>query len=153
MQPQKPNRSNNQRRHKSNRSPGGRGRPRHPDAEVDQRIRELDAERDPLSLPEEIVDEVTRAGGSVGVPKSRLDAEPLNLSHLQQLEHEELVQIATDEGVEEIDNLTKIDLSFSILKRRMANNGLMYGEGTLEILPDGFGFLRSAENSLCFLSG
>ena len=36
--------------------------PRHPDKEVDQRIRELDAERDPLSLPEEIVSETNKAG-------------------------------------------------------------------------------------------
>jgi transcription termination factor Rho len=43
---------------------------RHPDAAVDQRIRELDAERDPLSLPEEIVSEANRAGERVGIPTS-----------------------------------------------------------------------------------
>ena len=46
-------------------------RPRHPDKEVDQRIREFDAERDPLSLPEEIVSEANKAGQRVGIPPER----------------------------------------------------------------------------------
>ena len=46
----------------------GAQRPRHPNKEVDQRIRELDAERDPLSLPEEIVSEANKAGERVGIP-------------------------------------------------------------------------------------
>ena len=41
--------------------------------------------------------------------------------------------------------MKKQDLIFSILKERVKMNGLMYGEGTLEILPDGFGFLRSPD--------
>ena len=46
----------------------GSQRPRHPDKEVDQRVRELDGERDPLSLPEEIVSEASKAGQKVGIP-------------------------------------------------------------------------------------
>ncbi len=41
--------------------------------------------------------------------------------------------------------MKKQDLIFRILKERVKMNGLMYGEGTLEILPDGFGFLRSPD--------
>ena len=41
--------------------------------------------------------------------------------------------------------LNKQDLIFRILKEQIKLNGLMYGEGTLEILPDGFGFLRSPD--------
>ena len=41
--------------------------------------------------------------------------------------------------------MKKQDLIFKILKERVKMNGLMYGEGTLEILPDGFGFLRSPD--------
>jgi transcription termination factor Rho len=41
--------------------------------------------------------------------------------------------------------MKKQDLIFNILKERVKMNGLMYGEGTLEILPDGFGFLRSPD--------
>ncbi len=41
--------------------------------------------------------------------------------------------------------MKKQDLIFKILKERVKLNGLMYGEGTLEVLPDGFGFLRSPD--------
>ncbi len=120
-------------------------RPRHPDKEVDQRIRELDAERDPLSLPEEIVSEANKAGERVGIPSGNGDQPQLNIAHLQKTSHEELIQLAQAEGLEDLLGVTKQDLIFRILKHRMKLNGLMYGEGTLEILPDGFGFLRSPE--------
>ncbi|MCH9023483.1 MAG: transcription termination factor Rho [Planctomycetes bacterium] len=45
----------------------------------------------------------------------------------------------------EYTGLKKQDLIFKILKERIQQNGLMYGEGVLELLPDGFGFLRSPE--------
>ncbi len=121
-------------------------RPRHPDAEVDQRIRELDAERDPLSLPEEIVSEANRAGQRVGIPQpSEDDARALNISQLQRMPAEDLAAMAEAEGIEDLNGFSKQELIFRVLKERMKNNGLMYGEGTLEILPDGFGFLRSAD--------
>lgn len=124
-----------------------RDRPRHPDAEVDQRIRELDAERDPLSLPEEIVDEATRSGQGIGIPApAPAPAPPLNLAQLQGLGYEELLEMARGDQLQGIEGLKKQDLIFRILKERMKANGLMYGEGTLEILPDGFGFLRSPDH-------
>ena len=131
---------------------GRRGprRMRHPDQAVDARVRELDAERDPLSLPEEIVSEVTKAGGRVGIPQlpSGEDGENpagLNLVQLQQLNHNELLDMAAENGIAEVAGLPKQELVFRLLKTKMSANGLMYGEGTLEILPDGFGFLRSAQ--------
>ena len=57
----------------------------------------------------------------------------------------ELIEKARTEQVEEIQGLKRHDLIFKILKQRVKANGLMFGEGTLEILPDGFGFLRSPE--------
>jgi transcription termination factor Rho len=123
----------------------GGAQARHPDAEVDQRIRELDAERDPLSLPEEIVSEANRAGERVGIPSSTDDGPALNVARLQQTSYEDLKELAIREGLNELDGINKQELIFSILKTRMKANGLMYGEGTLEILPDGFGFLRSAD--------
>jgi len=119
-------------------------RPRHPDAEVDQRIRELDAERDPLSLPEEIVSEANRAGQRVGIPQNVDDGPTLNIAHLQAMSRDELNELATAEGIADPITISRQELIFGILKQRMKANGLMYGEGTLEILPDGFGFLRSA---------
>ena len=120
--------------------------PRHPDKEVDQRIRELDAERDPLSLPEEIVSEANKAGERVGIPRSgKVDEPQLNIALLQKASIEELTELARDEGIADVGGVARQDLIFRILKHRMKVNGLMYGEGTLEILPDGFGFLRSPQ--------
>jgi transcription termination factor Rho len=60
---------------------------------------------------------------------------------------DELHEIAKEEGVQNYTGLKKQDLVFEILKRTASQQGLMYGEGVLEILPDGFGFLRSPEYS------
>ena len=64
------------------------------------------------------------------------------ITELQQQTITQLAKIAKDEGLTDISGLKKQDLIFKILKERVKQNGLMYGEGTLEILPDGFGFLR-----------
>jgi transcription termination factor Rho len=55
----------------------------------------------------------------------------------------ELQVIARHAGIEDWNNLHKQDLIFRILKGRVDQDGLLYGEGVLEVLPDGFGFLRS----------
>jgi transcription termination factor Rho len=57
----------------------------------------------------------------------------------------DLIGIAKEEGIEDVQGLKKQDVIFKILKERVKQNGLMFGEGTLEILPDGFGFLRSPD--------
>ena len=57
----------------------------------------------------------------------------------------QLIRTAKTEGIVEYMGLKKQDLIFKILKERVKQNGLMYGEGTLEVLPDGFGFLRSPD--------
>ena len=144
MQNPRPGRSRNDRPRR--RHDGQNDRPRHPNAEVDQRIRELDAERDPLSLPEEIVDEANRTGRKVGIPADGKALSSVNVADLQSMDHPALLDMATADGLEEVANLNKQDLIFRILKERMKANGLMYGEGTLEILPDGFGFLRSPDH-------
>lgn len=69
----------------------------------------------------------------------------LHLSDLQKMTVAELHKLARDEGLAEYTGLKKQDLIFKILKERIQKNGLMYGEGVLEILPDGFGFLRSPD--------
>jgi transcription termination factor Rho len=105
----------------------------------------LDAERDPLSLPEEIVDEANRAGRVVGIPERVQGEDTVNLAALQRMEQEELLSLAAEVGLTDVSGINKQELIFRILKERMKANGLMYGEGTLEILPDGFGFLRSPD--------
>ncbi len=57
----------------------------------------------------------------------------------------ELRDTAKRENISEYSSLNKQDLLFKILKERCSKNGLMYGEGVLEVLPDGFGFLRSPD--------
>ncbi|MCL2329852.1 MAG: transcription termination factor Rho, partial [Phycisphaerae bacterium] len=69
----------------------------------------------------------------------------LHIKDLQKLSVEALHEIAKEEGLMEYTGLTKSELIFRILKERIRQNGLMYGEGVLEILPDGFGFLRNPE--------
>ncbi|NLE60181.1 MAG: hypothetical protein GX616_17665, partial [Planctomycetes bacterium] len=65
----------------------------------------------------------------------------LHIRDLQKLGVDALHEIARQEGLAEYTGLTKAELIFKILKERIRQNGLMYGEGVLEILPDGFGFL------------
>jgi len=69
----------------------------------------------------------------------------LHITDLQKMSVQELHEIAKNEGLQEYTGLKKQDLIFKILKERIRQTGLMYGEGVLEILPDGFGFLRSPE--------
>ncbi len=71
----------------------------------------------------------------------------LHLSEMHKMTMAELQQMSREEGIEEIAGLKKQDLIFVILKKRAAEAGVMYGEGVLEVLPDGFGFLRSPRYS------
>jgi transcription termination factor Rho len=71
----------------------------------------------------------------------------LSIRDLQKMTVDELHLLAQSENIEGYTGLKKQDLIFQILKSRIQNQGLMYGEGVLEILPDGFGFLRSPEYS------
>jgi transcription termination factor Rho len=68
-----------------------------------------------------------------------------HISALQQMTMPQLLKVAKDEGLTDYTGLKKQDLIFKILKERVKQNGLMFGEGTLEVLPDGFGFLRSPD--------
>lgn len=100
-------------------------KPREKDGDVD--ISELDTNRR--------YEMIKRGGGTRGT----------HIAELQHMTMNELLELAKSEGMEEIAGLKKQDLIFKILKERVKQNGLMFGEGTLEILPDGFGFLRSPE--------
>src|SRR6185369_11565112 len=71
----------------------------------------------------------------------------LTIRELQRMSVEELHRLADEEGIENYHGLKKQELTFRILQSRISKQGLMYGEGVLEILPDGFGFLRSPEYS------
>ena len=69
----------------------------------------------------------------------------MNLTELKKKSIEDLVAIATQLEIENAENLLKQELVFEILKSTSIKNGQIYGQGVLEILPDGFGFLRSPD--------
>ena len=71
----------------------------------------------------------------------------MRVADLQKMDVEKLHGVAKEEGLQDFVSLGKHELIFQIIKSRISKAGLMYGEGVLEILPDGFGFLRSPEYS------
>jgi len=75
----------------------------------------------------------------------RIKKGSLYLTDLQKLTVAELHDLAKNEGIKEYSALKKQDLVFRILKERINQSGLMYGEGVLEVLPDGYGFLRNQD--------
>ena len=75
----------------------------------------------------------------------RIKKGSLYLTDLQKLTVSELHELAKNEGIVEYSALKKQDLVFRILKERINQSGLMYGEGVLEVLPDGYGFLRNQD--------
>ncbi|HNT89815.1 MAG TPA: transcription termination factor Rho, partial [Candidatus Hydrogenedentes bacterium] len=66
---------------------------------------------------------------------------------LKAMTMQQLHDTARDLGMDDYANLKKQDLIFVVLQRSIEKTGSVYGEGTLEILPDGFGFLRSPDYS------
>ena len=75
----------------------------------------------------------------------------MNLSELKQLPIADLFNIAQEVGVENASNMRKQELIFTILKKHALKGDDIHGDGVLEVLPDGFGFLRSADES--YLAG
>ena len=75
----------------------------------------------------------------------------MNLTELKKKPIAELVQIAESMNLDNMARNRKQDVIFAILKRHAMNGEEIYGDGVLEILSDGFGFLRSSEGS--YLAG
>ncbi len=69
----------------------------------------------------------------------------MNIKDLKKKKINELTKIARDLNVEGATGMRKQDLIFAILQAQTEKNGLIFGEGVLEILPDGFGFLRAPD--------
>ena len=75
----------------------------------------------------------------------------MNLTELKQKPIAELLETAQDMGLDNVSRSRKQDIIFVILKKHAKNGEDIYGDGVLEILQDGFGFLRSADSS--YLAG
>jgi transcription termination factor Rho len=102
---------------------------------------------EPLSLAEELAEEAER-GFSRDDTHERYELikqGDIHIAELQRMSMPQLIEQARSENLTDIAGIKKQDLIFKILKERVKLNGLMFGEGTLEILPDGFGFLRSPD--------
>ncbi len=72
---------------------------------------------------------------------------PMYLSELKALHISRLIEIAQSLEIEAANRLRKQELMFAILKRKARNGDQIFGDGVLEVLPDGFGFLRTPETS------
>jgi transcription termination factor Rho len=75
----------------------------------------------------------------------------MNLTELKAKPIPELMEIAKEKGLDNMGRSRKQDIIFSVLKRHAKSGEDIYGDGVLEILQDGFGFLRSADSS--YLAG
>ncbi len=71
-------------------------------------------------------------------------SDQVNISQLKDMKVSELTKMARDMNIEGLSGSKKQDLIFKILQKRAEVDGMMFGEGVLEILPEGFGFLRSS---------
>ncbi len=70
---------------------------------------------------------------------------PMDISELKSKKIVELNQIAKDLGISGYSDLRKQELIFKILEAQTAKDGLTFSKGVLEVLPDGYGFLRSSD--------
>ncbi len=75
----------------------------------------------------------------------------MNLKDLKQKTPTELLTQAEELGIDDASSMRVQDLMFAILKKVAGEDNTIYGEGTIEVLQDGFGFLRSAESN--YLAG
>ena len=106
-------------------------------------------ESEPMSLAEELAEEAHQRridGTSADRQYEQIkQSGDTHIAELQKLSMAELIEEARHNNLSDLAGAKKQDLIFRILKERVKLNGLMYGEGTLEVLPDGFGFLRSPD--------
>jgi transcription termination factor Rho len=108
--------------------------------EHQQQSRDRDRDRD--QQPREREQQPPRAEGEAAPL-----AVPLHLSELKSHHVSQLVEMAVSNGIENASRMRKQDLIFALLKNQAKKGASIYGDGTLEVLPDGFGFLRSPETS------
>ena len=96
-----------------------------------------------LSFSEELFKDKRNGGSNSPLVERRTT---LDFSSLLQMADEELLVIAALEKIPHAEALDRKELIFQVLKARMLSSGILYGEGTLEVLGDGFGFLRSSSH-------
>jgi transcription termination factor Rho len=109
----------------------------------------------PADLPPDIQNETETAtadapaapapnGAEAAQPKAK-PAQTLNINDLKDMSIQKLTQVAKDLNVAGATGMRKQDLIFQILKAQTEQSGFLFSEGVLEVLPDGFGFLRAPD--------
>lgn len=94
---------------------------------------------------DEPVEETTNGTPETEEKNETKATELLNLAALKEMSISELTQIAKEMGIEGASGLRKQELIFKLLAAQTEKSGLIFSEGVLETLPDGFGFLRAPE--------
>ncbi len=77
--------------------------------------------------------------------RSRKDANNMDIAQMKRKTISDLVKVAQDLGIQGTSGMRKQDLMFKILEAQTNKSGLIFAEGVLEILPEGYGFLRSVD--------
>ena len=113
------------------------------DPDVSKRLQEIESDGEPMSLAEKISREDKAPNSKIVQEKAA--EQQINVTTLQKMTIEQLQQYAAEEGIDKVADLDKRELIAEILKCKIKSQGIMFGEGTLQILPDGFGFLRSPD--------
>jgi transcription termination factor Rho len=84
-----------------------------------------------------------KANGAPAADKDKVAASSLNIAKLQSMSMTELNQMARELGVENFGTMRKHEVIFHLLQKNAERAGVLFSEGVLEVLPEGFGFLRS----------
>src|SRR5437762_2956744 len=96
----------------------------------------------PKQQPAEPV-QPNKGDGKAAEDKDKLAATSLNIAKLQAMSMTELNQMARELSVENFGTMRKHEVIFHILQKNAERAGVLFSEGVLEVLPEGFGFLRS----------
>jgi transcription termination factor Rho len=109
----------------------------------DDRTRSTSNVTEVLSISEELLRERGQkpADSEVGEPRPVLD-----FATLQQMSLDELHRVAAIEQISLYESMDRQELIFQIFRSRLQTSGVIVGEGTLEVLQDGYGFLRSTNH-------
>ncbi len=102
--------------------------------------------REPREPRVKQVDEVDNSDNELLVARENINnGQILNLKELKSKTAEELLVLAEENGIEDAGGMLRQDLIFAILKKYAEMGGIISGEGVIEILQEGFGFLRSPQ--------
>src|SRR4051812_24246119 len=98
-----------------------------------------------VDVANDVPEEVAAAPHQQGRRDQTQAAETLDIRVLKEMKLPDLTKIAKEHGIENATGMRKQDLIFSVLQAQTEKSGLIFSEGVLECLPDGFGFLRAPE--------